>query len=217
MQFPDADPDTVPFVAALPGPITITTKTRATEGATIVLTVQATDAVPLTAMQSYTVNIAPPPPRFPPPATRARSAGSLPQPLVEDRRQPPHVGDGSAVELEDHVARLEAGRRRGRAIGHVLHLHALGQLGLAARVYDASRGRVMEVLTTEPGVQFYTGNFLDGSLIGKQGTVYHQHTGFCLETQHFPDSPNRPEWPSVVLRPGQTYRQTTVYRVTVKP
>ncbi len=85
-------------------------------------------------------------------------------------------------------------------------------LVLAARVTEPVSGRVMEVLTTEPGVQFYTGNFLDGTIRGKGGKVYQQRYGFCLETQHFPDSPNKPSFPSVVLRPGQTYHSTTIYR-----
>ncbi len=87
---------------------------------------------------------------------------------------------------------------------------------LAARVSEPKSGRVMEVLTTEPGLQFYTGNFLDGTLKGKGGVVYKKHAGFCLEAQHFPDSVNRPEFPSVILRPGQTYTQTTVYRFSTK-
>jgi aldose 1-epimerase len=87
-----------------------------------------------------------------------------------------------------------------------------GDLALAASVYEPSSGRVMEVLTTEPGLQFYAGNFLDGSITGKGGAVYGHRTGFCLETQHFPDSPNQPEFPPVVLRPGETYTQATVYR-----
>jgi aldose 1-epimerase len=82
---------------------------------------------------------------------------------------------------------------------------------LAARVREPSSGRVMEVFTTEPGVQLYTGNFLDGSVMGK-GVVYKKHTGFCLETQHFPDSPHHPEFPSIVLRPGATYKTTTIYK-----
>jgi aldose 1-epimerase len=90
-----------------------------------------------------------------------------------------------------------------------------GELRLAARVTEAKSGRVLEVLTTEPGIQFYSGNFLDGSIVGKSGKPYVKRGGFCLEAQHYPDSPNRPEWPSVVLKPGQTYRQTTVYRLTV--
>ena len=74
---------------------------------------------------------------------------------------------------------------------------------------------MLEVFTTEPGIQFYSGNFLDGSITGKSGQALRASAAaFCLEAQHYPDSPNRPEWPSVVLRPGQTYRQTTVYRVT---
>ena len=70
----------------------------------------------------------------------------------------------------------------------------------------------MEVLTTEPGMQFYTGNFLDGTIKGKGGKVYRQRYGFCLETQHFPDSPNQPEFPSTVLKPGEKYQTATVYR-----
>jgi aldose 1-epimerase len=70
----------------------------------------------------------------------------------------------------------------------------------------------MEVLTTEPGVQFYTGNFLDGTITGKGGKVYQQRYAFCLETQHFPDSPNKPGFPSVVVKPGAPYHTTTVYR-----
>lgn len=89
-------------------------------------------------------------------------------------------------------------------------------LVLAARVRESSSGRVMEVWTTEPGVQLYTGNFLDGSLTGKGGAKYVRHSGFCLETQHYPDSPNQPTFPSVVLRPGETYRQTTVHRFSVE-
>jgi hypothetical protein len=71
------------------------------------------------------------------------------------------------------------------------------------------------VLTTEPGLQFYTGNFLDGSLTGKGGVRYGPHSGFCLETQHFPDSPNKPQWPSVVLRPGEKYSSHCQYRFGV--
>jgi aldose 1-epimerase len=89
---------------------------------------------------------------------------------------------------------------------------AAGTLRLAARVRDPGSGRVMEVLTTEPGIQFYSGNFLDGTNIGKGGTAYRHRAGFCLETQHYPDSPNHPSFPPTVLRPGQEYRSTTVYR-----
>lgn len=85
-------------------------------------------------------------------------------------------------------------------------------LALAARVRDPKSGRVMEIWTDEPGIQFYTGNFLDGSLKGKGGTVYKKNTGFCLEAQHYPDSPNKPQFPSITLRPGQTYKQVTIHR-----
>lgn len=85
-----------------------------------------------------------------------------------------------------------------------------------AEVYDPSSGRVLEVLTTEPGLQFYTGNFLDSTLSGKNGKVYGQHAALCLETQHFPDSPNQSGFPTTTLNPGETYRHTTVYRFSVK-
>jgi aldose 1-epimerase len=83
---------------------------------------------------------------------------------------------------------------------------------LVAKVIERKSGRVMEVYTDQPGIQFYTGNFLDGSLNGKGGNVYTKHSGFCLETQHYPDSPNQPEFPSVVLRPGEKYETETVYK-----
>jgi aldose 1-epimerase len=83
---------------------------------------------------------------------------------------------------------------------------------LAARLHDPKTGRVMELSTTEPGVQFYAGNGLDGTLLSSRRTTYRQSDGLCLETQHFPDSPNKPAFPSTVLRPGDTYRTTTVHR-----
>ena len=86
----------------------------------------------------------------------------------------------------------------------------------AAEVYEPSSGRVMEVLTTEPGVQFYTGNFLDGTVHGKGGKVYPFRGALCLETQHFPDSPNQPDFPSTELKPGATYSSTTVYRFSAR-
>lgn len=85
-------------------------------------------------------------------------------------------------------------------------------LTLAARVSEPSSGRIMEVWTTEPGIQFYSGNFLDGSNIGKGDKVYQHRYGFCLETQHFPDSPNQPNFPSTVLKASQTYHSTTIYK-----
>jgi aldose 1-epimerase len=88
-------------------------------------------------------------------------------------------------------------------------------VSLAARVTEPASGRVLEVLTTEPGVQFYAGNFLDGTVTGKGGKVYKRRFGFCLETQHFPDSPNQPAFPSTTLKPGATYKTTTVFRFGV--
>lgn len=90
-----------------------------------------------------------------------------------------------------------------------------GSLALAASVYEPKTGRVMEISTTEPGIQFYSGNFLDGSLKGK-GAVYNKHNAFCLETQHFPDSPNKPDFPSVVLKPGEKYTHLTVHKFAVR-
>jgi aldose 1-epimerase len=87
---------------------------------------------------------------------------------------------------------------------------------LAATVHEPGTGRFMEVSTTEPGLQFYSGNFLDGHNIGKGGKKYEHRYGFCLETQHFPDSPNHPSFPSTVLNPGATYRSLTMYRFSIR-
>src|SRR5438067_2207245 len=92
----------------------------------------------------------------------------------------------------------------------------LGTLRTVARVYEPETGRVMEVITTQPGMQFYSGNYLDGTLVGKNGRAYIKNSGCCLETQHFPDSPNQPNFPSTVLRPGEKYHHTTIYRFTVE-
>jgi aldose 1-epimerase len=89
-------------------------------------------------------------------------------------------------------------------------------LGLAARVYEPRSGRILEVHATQPGVQLYTANWLDGSLTGKRGMVYRRHAGVCLETQHFPDSVNQPNFPSIILRPGEFYRQTTVHKFSAR-
>ena len=86
----------------------------------------------------------------------------------------------------------------------------------AATVSDPKTGRVMEIQTTEPGIQFYSGNFLDGSFEGLDGVIYPKHSGFCLETQHYPNSINQPEWPTVVLRPGETYRHHTVHTFSAR-
>jgi len=100
----------------------------------------------------------------------------------------------------------------------VLDSTAFGTDGfaLAAVLSDSISGRKMEVLTTEPGIQFYSGNFLDGKAIGKSGVAYNFRTGLCLETQHYPDSPNKPNFPSTELAPGQEYKTTTIYKFSVQ-
>src|SRR5688500_17328910 len=106
----------------------------------------------------------------------------------------------------------------GRGFDHNFVLNKTGkELSLAATVYDPVTRREMEVLTTEPGLQFYSGNFLDGSLTGKGSHKYKYRSALCLEAQHFPDSPNRPEFPSTVLRPGEEYSQTTIYKFSTRP
>ena len=91
-----------------------------------------------------------------------------------------------------------------------------GKLRLAGMLRDPKSGRTMEMFTTEPGVQYYCGNFLDGSDVGKGGKTYARRSGLCLETQHFPDSPNKPQFPSCILRPGEEYRHVTVYRFSAR-
>jgi len=118
---------------------------------------------------------------------------------------------GARIDQEDEQLKF------GRGYDHNWVLNKpLGQLGLAARVVEPTTGRVMEVWTTEPGLQFYTGNFLDGSIVGKEGKIYYHRYGFCMEPQHYPDSPNKPHFPSVVLKPGQVYRNTIIYRFSVE-
>lgn len=123
-----------------------------------------------------------------------------------DFRQPHAIGE----RINSNDDQLVLGR--GYDHNFVLNRAADSGLELAARVSEPITGRVLEVLTTEPGVQFYTANFLDGTLTGKGGKVYGPRSAFCLETQHFPDSPNKPDFPSVVLKPGEHYQTTTVYR-----
>jgi aldose 1-epimerase len=104
----------------------------------------------------------------------------------------------------------------GRGYDHNFVLNRTGEgLFLAARAQEPASGRVLEVLTTEPGIQFYCGNFLDG-LKGKGGKAYNYRTALCLETQHFPDSPNQPSFPTTILKPGEEYKTTTVYKFSVK-
>ena len=119
---------------------------------------------------------------------------------------------GARIDADDEQIRFGGGYDH----NFVLERAADDPLPLAARVYEAGSGRVLEVYTTQPGLQFYSGNFLDGTLTGKAGTVYRRRTGFCLETQHFPDSPNHPDFPSTILQPGKEYRQRAVYAFSVR-
>ena len=122
-----------------------------------------------------------------------------------DFRRPTAIGD--RIEQDDEQL------QRGCGYDHNFVLnHPAGRLDLVARVTEPVTGRVMEVLTTQPGMQLYTGNFLDGTIKGKGGLVYRKRSGFCLEAQHFPDSPNHPEFPSVTLKTGEVYQQTVIFR-----
>jgi aldose 1-epimerase len=106
--------------------------------------------------------------------------------------------------------------RRGRGYDHNWVLDNGGKLAEAAEVFDATSGRVLQVWTDQPGVQFYSGNFLDGTIKGKQGKVYGHRSGLCLETQHFPDSPNHPKFPSTELKPGQRYHTITEWHFSTR-
>jgi aldose 1-epimerase len=117
---------------------------------------------------------------------------------------------GARIEQDDEQLKLGGGYDH----NFVLRMPTDRSEFLAARVVEHGSGRMMEVWTTEPGVQFYTGNFLDGKTAGKGGMTYPKRSAFCLETQHFPDSPNQPKFPSVALNPGQTYHTITKYRFT---
>jgi len=120
---------------------------------------------------------------------------------------------GSAM---DFNAPQAIGSRLAEVPGGYDHNYVLTRAGqgmeTAAEVYEPKSGRAMTVLTTEPGLQFYSGNFLDGTITGKSGRVYGKHYGFCLETQHFPDSPNKPDFPSTILQPGRVYETRTIYK-----
>ncbi|HWT87751.1 MAG TPA: aldose epimerase family protein [Candidatus Angelobacter sp.] len=119
---------------------------------------------------------------------------------------------GARIDADDEQIRLGGGYDH----NFVLNRQKATGLSLAARVSDPASGRTMEVWTTEPGVQFYTGNFLDGSFKGKGGSVYQKRTALCLETQHFPDSPNHPSFPTTLVKPGEKYHTTTVYKFEAK-
>jgi aldose 1-epimerase len=120
---------------------------------------------------------------------------------------------GRDIEVDDEQLEFGMGYDHNFVIDHSGEPEAMQ---LAARVSEPTSGRVMEVRTTEPGIQFYCGNFLDGRLKGKSGKPYVHRGGFCLETQHFPDSPNQPTFPSAILKPGEAYDTTTVFRFSAK-
>ncbi len=120
-----------------------------------------------------------------------------------DFRKPHTIGE--RINADDAQLRL------GRGYDHNFVLDHPGKLAEAAEVYEPTTGRVLKVLTTEPGLQLYTGNFLDGSITGKEGRVYNRRFAFCLETQHFPDSPNHPSFPSTELKAGQKFHSETVF------
>jgi aldose 1-epimerase len=117
-----------------------------------------------------------------------------------------------ATPIGARITGSDAQLLNGKGYDHnwVLNRNGSG-LQLAARVVEPKSGRTLEVRTEEPGLQFYSGNFLDGTITGKGGHVYKHRTGFCLETQHYPDSPNQPNFPSTILKPGQEYRTRTVF------
>ena len=125
-----------------------------------------------------------------------------------DFRKPTAVG----ARINDNNDQLN----KGHGYDHNWVLDSTGKFSEAAEVYDPSSGRVLQVLTDQPGVQFYTGNFLDGTLTGKDGKVYGHRFGLCLETQHFPDSPNHPKFPSTELKPGQRYHSVTIFRFSAR-
>jgi len=127
-----------------------------------------------------------------------------------DFRKPTAIG--ARIDANDEQIKLGGGYDH----NFVLNRKGATGLSIAARVSDPASGRTVEVWTTEPGVQFYTGNFLDGSFKGKGGGAYQKRTAFCLETQHFPDSPNHASFPTTLLKPGEKYHTTTVYKFEAK-
>jgi aldose 1-epimerase len=142
--------------------------------------------------------------------------GLIPEGIADVAGTPFDFRIGHRIEeriRSDHVQLIRA---RGYDHNWLLDSGGVTDLRLAARLSDPFSGRTMDVETTEPGIQFYSGNFLDGSLVGANGRAYRQGDGLCLETQHFPDSPNHPEFPSTDLRPGQVFASTTLYRFGVQ-
>ena len=145
-------------------------------------------------------------------------AGLIPTGELRDVKDTPFdfrksTAIGSRIDQDDEQLKLGGGYDHNFVLRRSPAEH--GET-LAARVVDPASGRVMEVWTTEPGIQFYTGNFLNGSTIGKGGVAYAKRSALCLETQHFPDSPNKPKFPSVVLSPGQRYHTITTYKFSTE-
>jgi aldose 1-epimerase len=126
-----------------------------------------------------------------------------------DFRHPTAVG--ARIDEDDEQLKFAAGYDQNWVIRK-----AAGELALAARAVEPASGRVMEVWSTQPGLQFYTSNFLDGTLTGKGGWVYQRRNALCFEPQHYPDSPNHPQFPSAILKPGQTYTHTILYKFSAK-
>ena len=126
-----------------------------------------------------------------------------------DFRTPFRIGE--RIDADDE----QIARAGGYDFNWVLNGHGK-ELHLAAVAHEPSSGRVMGVFTTEPGVQFYTGNFLDGSVMGKGGLPITRRSGFCIETQHFPDAPHHPLFPSTILHPGDMFTSSTIYRFGIR-
>jgi aldose 1-epimerase len=118
--------------------------------------------------------------------------------------------------IGDRIDQFKSSPGGGYDHNFVLNSGGKEEPGFAARVSEPNTGRIMEMYTTEPGVQLYTGNYLDGKLTGRGGVMYKKHAGFCLEAQHFPDSVHHSNFPSIILKPGETYHQTTIYRFSAK-
>jgi aldose 1-epimerase len=142
-------------------------------------------------------------------------AGSIPTGELKSVRNTPFdflrsTAIGARINQDDEQLKFGSGYDHNWVVN--------GRAGMrrAATVYEPTTGRVMEVWSTEPGIQFYTGNFLDGTLTGKAGKVYQKRSGFCLETQHYPDSPNQPSFPTTTLKKGTTYRSSTIYRFSAR-
>ena len=146
----------------------------------------------------------------------AVDAGLIPTEALDVDATPFDFRHGARIDERIRCGHEQLMAARGYDHCFIVQRHGARALVDAARLADPDSGRVMDIQTTEPGVQFYSGNFLDGGLRGAHGQAYRQGDGVCLETQHFPDSPNRPEFPSTVLRPGETFQSTTVHRFSTQ-